>query len=172
MSGVCYNATKSTRSPFYVLPAPRALIVLPLALVHVLHRLVLMYLRLRGGRPPRQLVAAVQLPLHQPAEGAVLLVAELTVRARLRDAAVGAKADDHVAALDRRQPVGDADGRVVARQQRAERLVAQRLGLGVQRRRGLVQDQDVRVLEQVARNCDTLLLAARELRAAAADLGL
>ena len=65
----------------------------------------------------------------------------------------------------------DADGRVVAGQQRGERLVDERLGLGVERRRGLVQDQDVRVLEQGARDGDALLLPAGQLRAAAADLG-
>ena len=44
--------------------------------------------------------------------------------------------------------------------------------LRVDRRRRLVEDQDRRVLEERARDGDALALAAGELRAALAELGL
>src|SRR6185295_15489070 len=59
--------------------------------------------------------------------------------------------------------------RGAAAHQACECLLDQRLGVRVERARGLVQDQDARVLEQSAGNGDALPLAARELDAALAD---
>ena len=56
--------------------------------------------------------------------------------------------------------------------QPAERVLDQALGFGVERARRLVEDQDRRVLEQRARDRDALALAAREQRAAFADLAV
>ena len=64
----------------------------------------------------------------------------------------------------------DRDGGVVPAQQRGQGLVDQGLRLRVQGRGGLVQDQDIRVLDQGARDGDALLLPARQLRAARADV--
>jgi hypothetical protein len=66
--------------------------------------------------------------------------------------------------------VRDANGRVVATQQRCERLVDERLRFGVERGCRLVEDEDIRRLEQRTRDGDALLLPARELGAARADL--
>src|SRR5690606_41755766 len=46
------------------------------------------------------------------------------------------------------------------------------LGAGVERGGGLVEDEDARALEERPRDGDALLLAARELEAALADLRL
>ena len=51
-------------------------------------------------------------------------------------------------------------------------LLDRRLGLGVDARRGLVEDQDPRVLEDGARDRDALALAAGETLAALADEGV
>ena len=53
-----------------------------------------------------------------------------------------------------------------------ERLLHQPLGLGVERRGGLVQDQDRRVLQDRAGDRDPLALAAGEPAAALADHGV
>ena len=53
-----------------------------------------------------------------------------------------------------------------------QRLLDAALGFVVERRGGFVEDQDGRVLEQRARDRDALPLAAREQRAAIADLGV
>jgi hypothetical protein len=47
-------------------------------------------------------------------------------------AAVGADADDDVAALDRAEAVGDGDGGVVALEELGEGLVDESFGLGVE----------------------------------------
>ena len=64
----------------------------------------------------------------------------------------------------------DGDGGIVPAQQRRQGLVDQRLRLGVQGRGGFVEDQDIRVLDQGARDGDALLLSARQLRAARPDV--
>ena len=53
-----------------------------------------------------------------------------------------------------------------------EALLDGRLDLRVERARRLVEDEDGRVLEQHAGNGDALALAARQLDAALADMGL
>src|SRR5690606_21703184 len=76
--------------------------------------------------------------------------------------------DDAVGVLDRRQPVGD-DQRRAALRELVERLLDRALGLGVEGRGRLVEDQDRRVLQEDARDRQPLLLTARELHAALAD---
>ena len=61
----------------------------------------------------------------------------------------------------------DQHGAVV--HQALERLLDQPLALGVERRGGLVEQQDRRVLEQGPRDGQPLALAARDLHAALAD---
>lgn len=68
--------------------------------------------------------------------------------------------------------MGDADRGVVAREQVAQGLVDQGLGFGVEGAGGFVEDEDVGVLEEGARDGDALFLAARELGAAGAGVGL
>lgn len=57
----------------------------------------------------------------------------------------------------------------MAAQQRAESLVDERLGFGVECGRGFVENQDVGVLEERTGDGDALLLATGELGAACAD---
>ena len=78
---------------------------------------------------------------------------------------------DVVARPDHRLPVGDREDRrlVLLRPQ----LVHDRgLGLGVERRAGLVEEQELRIGIERPGDRDALPLAARELQPALADLGL
>ena len=70
---------------------------------------------------------------------------------------------------DRRQPVGD-DDRGAAGEQAAQAVLDPALGVEVDVRRRLVEDQDPRVGDERARERDELALAGRELYAALADL--
>ena len=75
---------------------------------------------------------------------------------------------DDVSVANGREPVcDDDDGPAV--HQSMERL--QKIGLGplIERRRGFVQQQDWRVLQEGAGQGDTLLLSDRELTAAITD---
>lgn len=72
------------------------------------------------------------MPFHQLGERALFVGREVGIASDLGDAAVGADADDDVAALYRAQTVGDGDGGVVALQEAAESLVNERFGLGVE----------------------------------------
>ena len=63
------------------------------------------------------------------------------------------------------KPVRDDDCRP-SRHQRPERVLNERFALGVERARGLVEDQNRRVLQDRARDRDALALAAGELDAA------
>ena len=76
--------------------------------------------------------------------------------------------EDDVGVLDGGEPMGDGDGRPALRGP-LEGVLDQPLGLGVQRRGRLVQDQDRGVLQEDARDGQPLLLPARELHAALAD---
>ena len=69
---------------------------------------------------------------------------------------------------DRGQPVGD-DQRRAALHHLAQRQLDPGLGVRVDRRGGVVQDQDPRVHQQRAGDRDPLALAARERQAALAD---
>jgi hypothetical protein len=61
---------------------------------------------------------------------------------------------------------------VLALHQRRELVLDRELDLAVERRRGLVEDQDGSVFQDDARQGDALALAARELDAALADVRL
>ena len=74
---------------------------------------------------------------------------------------------DAVRVLDRREAVGDDEGRPSDREF-GERSLDRPLGLGVERARRLVQDEDGRVLEEHPRDRHALLLPAGELHAALA----
>ena len=76
--------------------------------------------------------------------------------------------DQPVGLAQRAQAVGDGD-RGAALDQVVERLLDLALGLGVDRRGRLVQDQDPRVDQQRPGDRDPLPLAARERLAALAD---
>ena len=95
---------------------------------------------------------------------------QLVVRALLHQLAV-VQHHDQVGVADRGQAVGDHE-RGAAHHQVVERVEDHGLGLGVDRRGRLVEDQDRRVADEGARDADALALAARELRAALAELGL
>ena len=79
--------------------------------------------------------------------------------------------DDEVGIADRRQPVGDDEGRSSSEQE-PQRPFDLPLGADVDRRGGLVQDQDSRVGEQRARQRHKLTLSKRESRAAFLQLRL
>ena len=86
----------------------------------------------------------------------------------------------HASVVEDRDPVGVADGEQVVRDddrralahQLAQRLEQALAGLGVEAGRGLVEDQHRRVGEQRAGDRDPLALAAGEVAAALADVGV
>src|SRR6185369_12017189 len=86
---------------------------------------------------------------------------QLAVAAHFDDTA-GVDDDDAVGALDRREAVRDDEAGAPLHQP-VERLLDQALGLGVERRRRLVEDQDRRVLVDRPGDRQALALAAREL---------
>ena len=92
------------------------------------------------------------------------------MRALLDDAAL---IHDHqpVHAGDGRQPMCDGDHGLAAHQHVEARL-DRGLDLAVERRGGLVEHQNRRVLEDDARDGDTLALAAGQFDAALADMGV
>src|SRR5436309_7466953 len=103
-------------------------------------------------------------------EVAAALRVQRLVRAALDDAAV-LDHQDLVGAPDGREPVGDDEGGAVLHQVGEARL-DERLGLGVEARGGLVEDQDARVGQDGAGDGDALALPAREPHAALADDGV
>src|SRR6185437_5361833 len=82
---------------------------------------------------------------------------QLRVRAGLRQAAA-LEHDDAIGLFHGRQAMRDDERGAVAQQLR-QRLLDVALGLGIESRRGLVQDQDRRILEQRARDGDALALS-------------
>ena len=72
---------------------------------------------------------------------------------------------------DRREPVRDDEHRA-AGEQPVDGLLHEPLGLGVERRRRFVENEDRRIDEQRARDGETLPLAAGEPRAALAEDGV
>src|SRR5947209_2461435 len=111
-----------------------------------------------------------RLQLHVPGHEARVAALErdqLVVRATLDDLAA-VEDDDLVGVSDGREAVGDRDRRA-ALGQPVERLLYGALGLGVERARRLVEDQDGRVAQDRAGDRDALLLAAGEAVAALAD---
>jgi hypothetical protein len=69
--------------------------------------------------------------------------------------------DDAVGVAHRRQPMGD-DQRGAPGAQPGQRLLHQRLVLGIQRAGGFVEQQDARVAQQRAGQRDALPLPARQ----------
>ena len=80
----------------------------------------------------------------------------------------GVEHEDLIGVADRREAVRDRDRGAPAREL-IQRLLDSALGLGVQRRGRLVEDQHRRVAKDRARDRDALLLAAREAVSALAD---
>ena len=90
--------------------------------------------------------------------------------AELEDAAV-ADDGDGVGVAHRREAVGDEDDRRrFPRDERVQGPLDLGLGLRVERGRRLVQEQELRVPEEGARDGDALLLAAGDAHAALADV--
>ena len=117
-----------------------------------------------GGVPGR----AAHLALNEAAIQAVI-PRQMIRRPVLHDSS-GLQHDDAVEIAHRRQPMRDGDHGAPAHQA-AERFADRFLGFAVERRGGLVEQQDRRVLQERARNGDALALAARQLDAAVADHG-
>ena len=92
------------------------------------------------------------------------------MRALLDDPAV-LEHDDQVGVADRREPVRD-DERGAAGEETTERPLDLALGADVDRRGGLVEDQDARVGEEGTGEGDELALTEREAGAALAELRL
>ncbi len=76
--------------------------------------------------------------------------------------------DDAIGMLDGGQTMGNHERGAITLQ-RLERFLHAPLGFGIERRGGLVQHENRRVLQQGPRDGDPLLLAAGKLRAAIAD---
>ena len=92
------------------------------------------------------------------------------MRAALDDAAV-VEDEDGVRVRDRRKAVRDDEHRA-PREEAIDGLLHETLGLGVERRRRLVEDENRRVDEQRPRDGEALPLAAGEARAALAEDGV
>src|SRR5438552_2389643 len=119
----------------------------------------------RSGRQRLELgVARRERRVAAAGEDQVLVAADL-------DDATAVEDDDLVRIADGRETVGDRDRRAALREA-VERLLHEPLGLGVERARRLVEDEDRRVAQDRARDRDALLLAAREAVAALADDGV
>ena len=95
------------------------------------------------------------------------LLHQLAELAPLDDAAL-VEDEDTVRIRHRREPVRDDEGRAPLAQ-RIERPLDLALGLGIERARRLVEDQDRRILQDGARNGDALAFAARKRLAPFAD---
>mmetsp|Transcript_51359 Transcript_51359/g.164947 ORF Transcript_51359/g.164947 Transcript_51359/m.164947 type:complete len:264 (+) Transcript_51359:371-1162(+) len=111
-----------------------------------------------------------ELPLLQVAVHPGLAREQGLVRAHFGNGSIF-QHDDDVRGANRRQAVGDHDVRAAGalRHERVQGVLHNTLGLGIQRRRRFVQEQDCRVGHQGTRDGDALLLAAGELNAALAD---
>ncbi len=109
--------------------------------------------------------------LAAPQRGVMAVMGEqLAVIALLDDAAV-LEHDQPIHLRDGREPVRDGD-HGLAFHQRAEARLDRGFHFAVERRGRFVEDEDRRVLENDARDGDALALAAGELDAALADMGL
>src|SRR5207249_5777762 len=119
------------------------------------------------------------LPARASASGGELCFDELAVHRRGLDqllvrAAVDdpspVEDDDAVEVDHRRQPVSDDEGRRAV-VERAQRLMHERLALGVERVRRFVEDEHPWSAKDCARDRQALALAARELDASRPDRG-
>src|SRR3990172_5690988 len=97
-------------------------------------------------------------------------VQQLAMRADLGNAAFFDH-HDAIGMLDGGEAVGDDQGRAILHQ-RLQRRLHMALRVGVQRRSGLVQNQDRCILENCPGDRDALPLATREFDAVFADQGL
>ena len=79
--------------------------------------------------------------------------------------------DDPVSTFDRREAMGNDKGRAVLHQVR-KRCLDPSLGLRIERRGCLIENQDRRILEQRPRNGDALALATGEQHAPVTDPGI
>jgi hypothetical protein len=152
---------------------PHVILLRKLRLMVLLSDLAPRLLAMSGmRRRASRRLATGNLPLHQLRKSALFVGRELRVGPDLSYYAVGADADDDVAALDRAEAVGDGDGGVVAFEELGEGVVDESLGFGVEGGGRFVEDEDVGVFEQGARDGDALLLPAGELGAAGAGGGV
>ena len=109
--------------------------------------------------------------LARPHRGVAALVGEQHRVGPLLDDDARLQHHDPVGIRDGGEAVGDGDDRA-ALPHLEEAVLDVALGLGVERRGRLVEDEDRRVLEERPRDPDALLLTARELQPAFADRGL
>ena len=128
----------------------------------------------RGSRRDPARPRLMRPPHHELLAGEVVVEAlalhQLVVRAVLDEPAL-LEHQDQVGVADRAQAVRDDEGRAPF-EQRVHVLLHDALRLGVERARGLVEDQDRRASIERARDRDALALAAGERDARLADLGL
>src|SRR5439155_23872034 len=128
--------------------------------------------RRRSPRPPpawprsHRGGGAAELARPQPRERAAIASQQLRGRPFLEEGAI-VEDDDAVGMADGRQAMGH-DERRPALHQTPEGVEHRRLGVGVEGRRRLVEDEDRRVLDEGARDRQPLLLADREGHAALA----
>ena len=115
----------------------------------------------RSTRTPLEQPVLVDLPVDRAR------LEQLVVRAARRDPAA-VEHDDLVGERDRREPVRDDDRRPAAHRL-AQPEPDLRLGRRVDRRRGVVEDEDARVDDERARDRDPLALPAGERDPALAD---
>src|SRR5262249_29722310 len=108
-----------------------------------------------------------RLPLPQPSVGAAA-GEQLSVRA-LFDNPTLVEHNQSVHASNRRQPMGDRNDRPPAHQT-VKLFLDRRLDFRIERRGGLVEDEDRRILQDDSGKSNTLTLPARQLDATLADM--
>src|SRR5262245_57673524 len=119
----------------------------------------------RAGALDYLVLLELQLVEHRVAP---IVAQQLVVAAGLHDAAA-VDHQDAVGMHDGCEPMRDRDGGAAAAEL-GDRFLHVALGLGVERRGGLIEQDDWRILDQRARDCDALALAAGELEPVLADL--
>lgn len=117
-------------------------------------------------------LAAAHLPFHELGESSIWTRAELFVAALFSDRAVVAEDDDCIGTLDGGEAMSNADSCVIATQKRGQGTVDQSLRLGIESGGGFVENQDIGVLDQRARNGNSLFLTTRQLCTAGSDMSV
>ena len=120
---------------------------------------------------PRPFVRLLLLELQAIERGIAAALGEQFVVAARLDHFAGLDHQDAVGVHDGRKPVRDHDGGAALAQFR-DRLLHVIFGFGIERGGGLVEQDDRRIFDQRARDRDALTLAARNLEAVLADLGI
>ena len=115
-------------------------------------------------------VAGIAL-LQAEERGVAAAAAQQVVMPAALDDLAGLDHQDRVGVHDGVQAMGDDDGGAVLAEM-LDRLLHLLFGLRIERRGGLVEQDDRRVLDQRPRHRDALALAAGELRAMLADRGV